>query len=233
MGTKYNPRVITNGLQVYLDAGNSRSYPGSGSIWYDLKGNRNFTLNNSPVYISTSAGGSIGFTAASSHYANATSLQTLSNWTVEVWHYYTAAPVGTYPVIVGQVYPGINNSINFSLGTTTTSSFGTTDMRIGYFTSGAWQQTSSGYAMTPNRWHHVIGTCDSSNLKIYINGSLQITTAHNNTAVSSTGDILLMKRWDASDFWGGHLSTVKIYDRALSAQEVLQNYNATKKRYGL
>lgn len=68
---------------------------------------------------------------------------------------------------------------------------------------------------------------------MYINGVLQRTSSNTNSPTSSTGGIILMKRWDLAEYWGGYLSTVKIYNRALDSGEVLQNYNATKGRYGL
>ena len=50
MGLAHSPSVITDGLMVYLDAANTRSYPGTGNTWYDLRGNRNFTLQNNPPF---------------------------------------------------------------------------------------------------------------------------------------------------------------------------------------
>ena len=56
MGTKYNPSVVRDGLMIYLDAANKTSYPGTGNTWYDLKRNRNFTLQNSPPFVPDAAG---------------------------------------------------------------------------------------------------------------------------------------------------------------------------------
>jgi hypothetical protein len=217
-----------DGLQIVLDAANPRSYPGTGNTWYDLRGNINFTLQNSPPFIANSAGGSIGFTAASSHWASSsTSLPTTTRFTVEVWHYYTGANSGPSPCIVTELWPGTTSQINFNLGATTSSS----DLRIGFF-DGGWQQSGI-YTLTSNSWYHIVGTYDGSNLRLYINSVNQVTTANSGTPTSSTGGIRLMRRWDIADYWGGHLSTVRIYNRALSALEIKQNYNATKKRYGL
>jgi hypothetical protein len=100
MALAHSPSVITDGLMVYLDAANTRSYPGTGNTWYDLRGNRNFTLQNNPPFFANSAGGSIGFTAANSHHATATSLSSMSTWTVEVWLYHTGVSTGTFPAII-------------------------------------------------------------------------------------------------------------------------------------
>lgn len=229
MGTKYNPRIVTDGLQVYLDAGNSRSYSGSGNTWYDLKGNRNFTLINSPSFIANSAGGSIGFTAANSHNATASSLSVLTTWTVEVWIFHTGVSTGSYPAIICEALGG--GALNFALFSPnySVSNF---QLQTGYYTSNTWFWTNN-YTIAQNNWFHIISSYDGANIKLYVNGVLRLTTSSTTTPTSSNSGIYLMRRWDSADYFGGHLSTVKIYNRALTAQEVLQNYNATKKRYGL
>lgn len=228
MGLDHSPLIVTDGLMMYLDARNTRSYPGTGNTWFDLKGNINFTLQNSPPFLPNSAGGSIGFTAASSHWAlSSNNLPLMTRFTVEVWHYYTGVNTGTSPVIITETYPGSTSQINFNLGATTTSS----DLRIGYF-NGGWNESGI-YTLTTNSWNHIVGTFDGTNLRLYVNKVNQVTTLNGGTPTSNTGGIRLMRRWDNGEYWGGHLSTVKIYNRALSATEIVQNYNATKKRYGL
>ena len=228
MGTKYNPSVVRDGLMIYLDAANPRSYPGTGNTWYDLKGTINFALQNSPPFLANSAGGSIGFTAASAHYASSsTSLSVMTRFSVEVWHYYTGVNSGASPCIVTELYPGTTSQINYNLGATTTSS----DLRIAFY-NGGWQESGI-YTLTAGNWYHIVGTYDGANLRMYINGVNQVTTAKVSTPTGNTGGIRLMRRWDSAEYWGGHLSTVKIYNRSLSLAEVQQNYNATKKRYGL
>jgi hypothetical protein len=217
--------IVTNGLMVYLDAANTRSYPGTGNTWYDLIGNRNFTLQNNPSFIANSAGGSIGFTAASQHYASSgASLPLMTRFTVEVWHYYTGNNSGLYPSIVAEGYPGSTNQINYVLG-------GVDGLTIGFY-NGAWN-ISSAYTLTAGNWYHLVGNFDGANLRLYVNGVNQVTTANTGTPTVNTGGIRLMRRWDYDEYWGGHLSTVKIYNRALTSQEILQNYNATKGRFGL
>ena len=217
-----------DGLQIVLDAANPRSYPGTGNTWYDLRGNINFALQNSPPFIANSAGGSIGFTAANSHWASSsTSLTTITRFSVEVWHYYTGVLTGPAPCIVTELWPGTTSQINYNLGSTTNGA----GLKIAYY-AGGWNESSL-YALTSNNWYHIVGNFDGANFRLYINGVNQVTTANGGTPTSSTGGIRLMRRWDGDEYWGGHLSTVRIYNRALSAQEIKQNYNATKKRYGL
>jgi len=231
MGLNYNPSVITDGLMVYLDAANKDSYAGTGVTWYDLLGNKNFILQNSPTFLPNTAGGSFSFVAASSHYATSSSLSTISNWTIELWHYYTGSNSGSCPTLITEVYPGTNSKINFNIGCTTSGAVANTDLKVAFF-DGAWRQTTS-YSLTAGNWYHIVGTYDLNNIKMYINGVLQITSTNTNNPTSSAGGINLMKRWDLGEYWGGYLNTVKIYNRALDSGEILQNYNASKGRYGL
>jgi hypothetical protein len=227
MGLDHSPLIVTDGLMIYLDAANRRSYPGTGNTWYDLRGNVNFALENSPPFLANSAGGSIGFTAANSHSAlSSTNLSVLTRFSVEVWHYYTGVNVGNAATLVTEVFPGNTSRINYNLGGIS----GFSDLRIAFY-NNSWR-TSDPYTLTANAWYHIVGSFDGSNFRLYINSVNQITTANAFTPAANTAGIRLMKRWDSGAYWGGHLSTVKIYNRALSAVEVLQNYHATKKRYG-
>jgi hypothetical protein len=231
MGLSYNPSIIDDGLTVYLDAANTSSYAGTGTTWYDLMRNRNFTLQNTPAFLPNTAGGSFSFVPSSSHYATASSLSTLSNWTIELWHYYTGSNTGACPTLITEVYPGSNGKINFNLGCTTANYGSSADLKTAFF-DGAWRETAN-YTLSSGNWYQIVGTYDLNNIKMYINGVLQRTSANTNASTSSAGGINLMKRWDLGDYWGGYLSTVKIYNRALDSGEILQNYNASKGRYGL
>ena len=228
MGLAHSPSVITDGLMIYLDAANTRSYPGTGNTWYDLRGNRNFTLQNNPPFFANSAGGSIGFTAANSHWASSsTSLSLMTRFSVEVWHYYTGVLTGPAPCIVTEFYYGSNGQINFNLGSTTNG----IGLKIGYY-NGGWNESSI-YALSANNWYHIVGNYDGANFRLYINGVNQVTTANTGTPTANTGGIRLMRRWDSDEYWSGNLSIVKIYNRALSATEIKQNFEATRDRYGI
>ncbi len=231
MAITHSPSISTSGLMVYLDAANKDSYSGTGVTWVDLMRNRNFILQNSPSFLSSTAGGCISFATASSQYATSTSLSTMTNWSIEIWHYYNGTNSGVCPTLITELYPGSTSKINYNIGTTTQSYGSNADLKAAFF-DGAWQQTTS-YSLTSGNWYHIVGTYDLNNIKMYINGSLQLTTANTNVPATSAGGIILMKRWDGNEFWGGYLSSIKIYNRAISANEVSQNFNATRGRYGV
>ncbi len=220
---------VTVGLVYFLDAGNPSSYPGTGTTWTDLMGTgKNITLYGSPTYNSGN-GGYLTFLPASSQYGESlSSLPVATRFSMEVWHYYTGTNSGTYPCIVTEIYPGTTSQINYTLG----SSSGSSPTFQTAFFNGAWQATGS-YTLTANNWYHIVGTYDGSNLRIYINGVVAVTTANTATPNSSTGGFRLMRRWDSPDYWGGRLALYRFYNRGLTAAEVSQNFNGSRARFGI
>jgi hypothetical protein len=211
---------------LYLDAGNPASYPGTGTIWTDLIGGKQFTLYNGPGYDSGS-GGSIYFYAAGNQYANcSTSLQSLPEFTTSVWHYWDGNNSGGAPCILSEVYSG--GSINYFLGNLQGSV-----AQSGYFNGGF--QISPQFTLTANNWYQIVTTCDSSQVvKVYVNNTLMSTTSTSGAKPSSSGSgINLMRRWDNAEFWGGKLATVGIYKKALDAGQISSIWNSQKSRYGL
>jgi hypothetical protein len=220
------PTIVTLNLQLHLDAGNATSYPGTGATWTDIVGNKAFTLFNTPTY-STSNGGYLTFVPGSSQYASsATSLSSLSTWTVETWHYYTGTNSSGQPCIVTELYPGSTSNINFSLGSDTTAG-----LQNGFF-NGAWRTTTA-YSLTANNWYHIVGTYDGTTIKLYVNNSLVQSTSYSGTSISSQGGIRLMRRWDNAEYWGGRLAIVRIYTGDITSTGVTQNWNAQRNRFGL
>jgi len=219
---------VSNGLVVNLDAGNSASYPGYGTDWTDLVSSSVYTLINNPTY-SSSFGGYFDFNPSSIQYAQGPSLpSTLLNWSIDVWHYYNGTNSGGSPCIVTEKF---TSNINFTLGNTNDSS---TNLQAGFF-NGQWNTTPLGYTLTPGYWYNIAGTYDGSIIKLYINGVVVESQVSSSTPVSSGTGIYLMKRWDnyENDCWGGKLSVVNIYNRALNNAEILQNFNYYRTRYGI
>jgi hypothetical protein len=225
---KSTASIITAGLVLSLDAGDTLSYPGSGSTWTDTIQSKTFTLVNSPTY-NSSNGGYLSFAPASSQYAtSSTSLtSSLTTFTMEAWHYYTGTNSGGSPCIITETYPGVTSRINFSLGSNTT-----TGLQSGFF-DGAWKITNA-QTLTANNWYHIVGTYDGAINKLYVNNSLvQNSSAIGATPSTSQGGIRLMRRWDNAEYWGGRLAVVRIYNTALDTTQINQNYNTQRSRFGL
>ena len=213
---------------LYLDAGDTASYPGTGTIWTDTVGGKVFDLINGPTYNSGN-GGKISFVTGSQQYANcATSLSTLSNWSVGVWHYYTGTNTSDSPCIVSEVYPGTTGTINYILG----NNGGSANLQTGFYSAG-WNITPGGHTLSPNNWYYVVGTYNGAELNLYVNDILIAATTTNTSTLSSNGGINLMRRWDTTEFWGGDLAIVAIYDKALSSTQISSIWNTNKSRFGL
>ena len=225
------PRIVTNGLVFCVDAADANSYAGSGTTWNDLSGNgNNGTLTNGPTFNSANRG-SIVFDGANDYVKIPYSSALIpSNITVSAWinrkqaAYYAQVirvpidniswnpPYSSY----GVEYIGTSDTISFALGFT--------------------DNTFSNINVTVygnNRWFYFVGTYDKNNVKVYIDGVLATTTAETKTLYNSTADLYLGTiNTSAQYLLNGNIAQVSIYNRALSASEVAQNYNATKGRYG-
>jgi hypothetical protein len=219
---------VSAGLQLYLDAGNPASYPGSGSTWTDLVAAKAFTLYNSPAY-SSNNGGYLNFDPASTQWADATSLpSSLTTWTVEAWHWYAGTNNNGSPCIVTEAFAG--GPINYTVGNCTDSS---PNLQVGYWDGSSFHPTPTGTILTAGQWYQVAGTYDGTANQLYLNGAFVSSTASTSVPASGGAGIRLMRRWDADQYWGGRLGIVRIYDDALTAEQVTQNYNADRSRFGL
>lgn len=222
----------TSGLTLSLDAGNSSSYPGTGSTWTNLVGGSgNATLINSPTYNSANSG-YLNFSKTSLEYATVPNIGTIQNWTVEVWVRFTSSLTGQVASVVGNQF-NLSSSLNFSIGTNNAP--GSYNIVAGFFQNG-WYNTT-GFAPTLNTWYQIVGTYDGSTIKQYVNGTASGGTLNVSATLQSGGEVRMMKRWDSALTSGnlidGDLSIVRIYNRALNATEITQNYNANKSRFGL
>jgi hypothetical protein len=204
-----------------LDAANYTS-----GNWVDSVGGKQFTLYNNPSW-SSSNGGYFNFNSVSSQYAESnTSLPTLFNWSVGVWHYYDGTNSNGSPCIVTEVYP---SAINYVLGNGTDSS---PNLQVGFY-NGSFHNTPQGYQLTPGNWYYIVGTYDGSNINLYVNNTLIYTQNDVSVPISGNSGILLMKRWDYGQYWGGKLATVDIYDKAINQGHIDSIWNSTKSRFGL
>jgi hypothetical protein len=214
---------VTAGLQVNLDAA---TYSGTGP-WIDSVNSAQYALFNNPDYSSSIGGGSFGFVPASTQYAYCSSSPaTMTNWTVEAWHYYTGITTGGQPCIVVQEF---TSSINFALGSLATAA---PALQAGFF-NGGWQ-IETAQTLTPGNWYQIVGTCNGTTVSLYINGTLVASLPWSGAPPASSGaGTYLMHRWDAPDLWGGRLGIVRIYDTDITAAGVTQNFNADRARFGL
>lgn len=209
-----------------LDAGNPLSYPGTGTTWTDLVGGKTFNLVNGPTYDPLN-GGKIYFSAPAGQYAQCnTSLQSLPEFTISVWHNWDGVNTAEFPCIITEVFVG--GAINYVLGKPQGAV-----AQGGYFNGGF--QLSPQFGLTANTWYNIVTTCDSNQVvKVYVNNVLLSTTSTTGGQPSSSNaGIRLMRRWDFLENWGGYLSIVNIYDKSLDQSQITSYWNSTKSRFGL
>jgi uncharacterized delta-60 repeat protein len=217
MGVYGGPEINESGLVLALDAANPKSYPGSGTNWTDLIGSgNNGTLVGGPSYGSIS-GGSIVFDGTNDNVSIGTngfsfgsSPGTLSAWAKTGDRYSTRTIVSYGSSVTNQArFLGIGAS-NF------------------YFSGYGSSISASG--LSYDTWFNLVGVYDGTNASMYINGTLVSgPTSRSWTTVASNAGI--GKNVNNSEYWKGDVAQVQIYNRALSAAEIQQNYNALKGRY--
>lgn len=224
MAFSNGPTVVTNGLVLSLDAADRNSYPGSGTTWTDLTGNGyNGTLTNGPTF-SSANGGSIVFDGVDDKVTFPSStISTPSGVTVEVWFNSTS---GTkyQDIFDTQDTTGIWIVTNFSGAGTgkISTSFNTL---TSYITSN----------YSANNWYQVVLAGASTTNTQYINGSVSGTGAQTvpTSVVLTNARIGNVDGDRASEYFVGSIPIFRIYNRALTATEVQQNYLSTKSRFGL
>lgn len=223
--------VVKNGLVLYLDAANSKSYVSGSSTWFDLSGNNNnASLVGVPSY-NTDNKGTLTFSRTSVQYGETPTISSIANWTAESWVKFTTVPStnSTVSSLITNVFNGSN--LNFSL---TTDIDGTANKGIyAAFFNGAWRAAGP-HVPSAGVWYQYCGTYDGTTIRLYVNGNLFSSTSYTGTAASG-GAIRIARRWDSTAVSGnvidGVLPVARVYNRALSAAEILENYNATKGRF--
>jgi hypothetical protein len=234
-----SPAIVTTNLQLYLDAGNTSSYPGTGTTWTDLSGNGNTgTFNNGPVF-NSDAGGSIAFDGINDYIDLGQSLTLEYNrttgYTLNAWVY---VPTG---IASGAIFSrGLNGTSFYSVQFLyCDSSFGSGPKTLGMVMNG--QNTwvvSTGNIITTNAWNNVAAVHTASSVKFYVNGTLINTTGaletpYTNATIGSTQNGRLANPFQNNFWFGGRIAIMLAYNRGLSDAELLQNFNAHKSRYGL
>jgi hypothetical protein len=246
MSVNYNTSTTLTGLVLHYDAANVKSYPGTGSTWYDISGNGNHgTISSgefvSAGYLQNSGNVSNFFIVSVADSTSLSSVLTSTNgaWTIEesVYTYsvnYPEADAGT--VASGQAYSAGSVGFDWNHGVGNTQ-----------FVFGQSNNPASGYSDQPtislnapysnlNYWklRTMIWNRMSNTVSLYINGVYQGVGSTPNTAgkaVYDGGGI----QFGALYVWKhyGRRSVIRIYNRELSTQEIQKNFNAIRGRFGL
>jgi len=226
--------VVDTSLMVWVDAGQTASYSGSGATWTDLSSNaKNYTLANSPTFSSLTGGGVITFAGASSQYATtATTLfnsTTTNTYSVNIWVFPTGA--GQIVSVDGQSTP--NSLYHYTAIEITAAGL----IYLGQWTGAAATVIASS-ARSLNAWYNLVITYNGTTATAYINGTSVGSSAIVWSAPGASTFFALMSQ-DSTNMSGttayasGSIGAFMVYNRALSADEVTTNFNALRNRYGI
>lgn len=241
MALHHNPRIVTEGLEILLDAADPVSYPGSGTTWYDIVGGKNYTPDNNTPDFNTNGVAYVDFEASSNPGDNLKSsagysgINTQNSYTRTAW--FTNESNSSFRPIIGNV---VGNNIDMALAIdnsrlhyrqyTNTYTDGTTNGDYG---------VSGNVTLEFNTWYFGVIAVDRAarRLDMYINGVLDRSTTINLIGNSSSSTVLIggpdSDSYSGARMFDGKVASVMHYNRVLTAEEILQNYLATKSRFGL
>ena len=231
MAVNYNAgKIITDGLVLALDAGNTKSYPGSGTTWTDLSGLGNTgTLVNGVGYSGSNLG-SLVFDGVDDYVSLSRIVQddfTLSCWFKTTQSFQTSTSVQWYrgAGLVDAEVGGATNDFGMSLQA------GKVDFGVGNPDT----TIQSTLTYNDNIWHYAVGTRNKTNgtINLYVDGSFIISGTGNTNSLTAPSTIRIGSLQTNVQFFNGNIAQVSIYNRALTPQEIQQNFNATRSRFGI
>jgi hypothetical protein len=221
-----SPRIITDGLVLCLDVGNTKSYPGSGTTWTDISRNSNNGTLSGPTFSSTN-GGVLSFDGTNDSVSVSRNVilepQTIS---VSWW-------------VKGQGNQG--NYKNTGLGKFYDASWASWDSNTDTYSNSnikcyVYNGTTAGTVIVPsvldNTWHNICWTYTSPTIIAYKDGIRVGSASVTGPIVYNSGN-LSIGAYNAGLFFSGQHASTLMYSRALTPSEVLQNFNATRGRFNI
>lgn len=217
MAEVHGPKIVRDGLILNLDAADINSYPGSGTTWNDVSGNgNNGTLVNGPTYSDRS----IVFDGSSKRTTLSAPFGKSGFTSVSIWY----------------------NRVENVSSTTWRTLFATTSTNVHHLISqsttrvlGVFDGSFRSFGYVPlidGRFHNYSVVYQSgTDATLYVDGiffsTINIILNLETSPIGSIGN------WNSGNYWAGNIALTRIYNRELTAQEIQQNYNATKTRFGL
>jgi hypothetical protein len=222
MSLTHSLKIVTNGLVLCLDAGSKKSYAGTGNVWRDLSGNGNDgTLTNGPTF-STANRGCIVFDGINDFVPSSLPLPISNSFTISVWvknNTLLSNTVQRYVSIISEI--GVIRYDGFlSQG----------QLHFYIKTSGTFKQIRVNNALQTNVWYYLVGTWDGTTQSLYKNGSQIFSQNPGGTLDNGALNYYLSA---PDEPLNGNMGQVCIYNRAITVEEVSQNFNATRGRYGI
>lgn len=223
MAFNYSPKIVTNGLVLYLDAANTKSFVSGSTRWNDIsRSGISGTLVNGPTFSNTN-GGNIVFDGVDDYGTLSSNLVLNGSftWVINCKSNVMSAAQNrqTYLAGTGNWFEQSDNDTLFVVNTNELSF--NLELPTGL--------------LPQNTWYNIAVTRKTDNtFDFYYNGVKQTLRGGGTTPVSASYNISIVGAISGGGrYWNGNMSQILIYNRALTSDEILQNYNATKSRFGL
>jgi hypothetical protein len=226
--------VVLSNLVLYYDPSNPSSYPGSGTAITDLSGNgRNGIMSNitytSPYF--TYNGSSSQIAIADNALLEAGS----GDWTMEVW---VNQSVAGGDVVLGKFDPGgLAQDVSYSIRTSGTTYYA--QLGSGTGSGGTLYVNSTNHVGTLNTWYQIVyvfTNIAANTLQTFVNGNSIGSVNHSLASLLNTSANLYLGSYnngEYSQWFDGKIGITRLYNKALTSTEVLNNYNVDKSKYGL
>jgi hypothetical protein len=230
------PAAITSGLVLELDAGNIKSYPTTGTTWFDKSGNaNNGTLTNGPTF-NTGSLGSIVFDGVDDYVTvpYQTSLGLSTQGSINIWCYPTTLSQGQFAGLLGMTTSGVSGGQSYLIHW---RKFNNT-IQAAIQNNGTYNIIETPLP-TSIAWYNFTFTWNGSFLNLYQNGvsvSSPVSQTINAQALNTNVDVggaMFKGNAGIQGYFTGYIPIAQLHNRALSASEVYQNFNATRARFGI
>jgi len=218
---KNSKNIVTDNLVLALDGSDKLSYSGSGSTWHDRSGQG----NNGTIVNASFSNDSIVFDGTedrvSTNYGSGKN-PTTQDLTYEVWAKKSGTSAEEFLFFNSRwsdnrrVYVGRKGG-NLAWG----------------IQDRGWHQTDTDFSITANEWFHTVLTFSGSSAKLYANSELKATDTITSYQFSHDLVVGSARTYSSIQDWTGNIASFRVYEKALTQAEILQNYNATKGRFGL
>ena len=241
MAFRYSPKIVTDGLVLYLDAANTKSFVSGSTIWNDLtKNNYNGILTNGPTFDTNNAG-SIVFDGVDDFVIVPSFSGTnfpQEQGTVSIWY-----NIKSDNGVINKSSRGIFDQFNLTRNHIFIRNYPFQPSSPNFVIQIALQSTllpssyiySTGQNISVDEWHNIVVAyvCgSSSSVNVYIDGNLVSSGVMSDSTWRPNGQFVGFGTTNQPCMQGKG-SILKIYDRPITSSEVLQNYNALKNRFGL
>jgi len=216
------PNIVTSGLQLYLDG---QGYPGTGNIWKDHSGS-NFNSTLSSVSYTSDRGGGLVFGSASIGYLPTGLNFANGGFTISVWLRHT----GVVSTARTQRYFSLNASPNEGAVLRHQSTSNASLHGYVFDSGNTFRSLDVADQVFTNTYYNFVYTYNGSVFTLYRNNT-SVGTLSATTTLGTPGTAYLGTT--PTEFFEGNMYVVQYYNRALSTEELTQNYNAFRGRYGI